>query len=171
MLGWLPWLLITIIILFFEVHTWRLPLTKLQRLKRSALLAFIWVLTAFCYTPTSYDFSSGVVLPYIEWGPAKIIYNPIRELDLGFWLNVLLTMPLGFLIGWNRPRLAWRWVILLGLLTGLSLESGQFILDWLVRIDRWIDIDDVLTNWAGVIGGFGIYQLYARIPGLRWLQK
>ncbi|MDQ7938501.1 VanZ family protein [Lactiplantibacillus sp. WILCCON 0030] len=163
--------MITLIVLIISGRLWHSAPTKSQFFKRVILLAFLWVLAAFCYTPTSYNFSSGVQLPYIEWGPAKIIYNPIRQLDLGFWLNVLLTMPLGFLIGWNWPKIHWRRLILLGLITGLTLETGQFILDWLVHIDRWIDIDDVLTNWAGVVLGFGVYQFISRLPGFRWLQK
>lgn len=171
MLTWLPFILMTLLTLLVSIHIWQLPLTKRHRFKRLALLIFIWILTAFCLTPTSYNFSSSVVLPYITLGPAKIIPNPIRQLDLGFWLNVLLTMPLGFLLGWNWPKCSWRKIILIGLLTGLSLETGQFILDWLVHLNRWVDIDDVLTNWLGVVLGFGGYQLISRLPGFRWLEK
>lgn len=171
MLAWLPFILITLLTLFISTHLWQLPATKYRRLKRLALLLVIWILTAICLTPTTYDFSSSVVLPYITLGSAKIIPNPIRQLDLGFWLNILLTVPLGFMLGWNWPTFSWQKVLLLGLLTGLSLETGQFILDWLVHLNRWVDIDDVLTNWAGVILGFGSYQLIAHLPGCHWLQK
>jgi len=171
MLAWLPFILITLLTLFISTRLWQLPATKYRHLKRLALLLVIWILTAICLTPTTYDFSSSVVLPYITLGPAKIIPNPIRQLDLGFWLNILLTVPLGFMLGWNWPTFSWQKIILLGLLTGLSLETGQFILDWLVHLNRWVDIDDVLTNWAGVILGFGSYQLIAHLPGCHWLQK
>jgi len=171
MLAWLPFIILTLFTLIASLHIWRRPITKRYRFKQFVLLLFLWVLTAFCFTPTNYSFSSSVVLPYITLGPTKIIPNPIRQLDLGFWLNVLLTTPLGFLVGWNWPNRPWREIILLGLLTGLSLETGQFVLDWLVHINRWVDIDDVLTNWAGVILGFGCYHLISRFPGFRWLQK
>ncbi|ERL44605.1 integral membrane protein [Lactiplantibacillus paraplantarum] len=74
-------------------------------------------------------------------------------------------------MAWNFPDLPWRRFIWLGLLTGLTLELGQFILDWLVNIKRWVDIDDVITNWAGVILGAASYKIVRHIPGLRWLQK
>ena len=53
----------------------------------------------------------------------------------------------------------------------LTLELGKFILDWLVNLKRWVDIDDVITNWAGVIIGAAGYKIARHVPGLRWLQK
>ncbi|AVK61325.1 hypothetical protein C5Z25_05880 [Lactobacillus sp. CBA3605] len=168
---WYPFLLLTGLILIITIHVGRQAPNWLIRLKRLSLLAFLWILTAFCYTPTAYDFGSNVVLHYIQWGPVKLILNPFRHLDIEFWLNVVLTMPLGFLLGWNFPHYSWRRIIVLGLITGLSLETGQFILDWLVHLNRWVEVDDVLTNWAGVIIGFGSFQLLSRLPGGRWLKN
>ncbi|GAB7169545.1 hypothetical protein TUA1478L_15410 [Lactiplantibacillus plantarum] len=68
-------------------------------------------------------------------------------------------------------RLALASFYLVGFLTGLTLELGQFILDWLVNLKRWVDIDDVITNWAGVIIGAAGYKIARHVPGLRWLQK
>ncbi|MFD1421464.1 VanZ family protein [Lactiplantibacillus songbeiensis] len=166
MLAWLPFLLLSCFMIGLTIYLWQQPQSALKKLKQLALLGFIWVLTAFCYTPTAYNFGGNVTLQYIQWGPVKLILNPFRHLDLEFWLNVLLTMPLGFLIGWNKPTCTWRRLISLGLLTGLSLETGQFILDWLVNLQRWVEVDDVLTNWTGVIIGFAVYQLLHK--RLRW---
>jgi len=171
MLTWLPFLLLSSFFAAYLVYLWQQSLTALTKLKRSALFGFIWVLTAFCYTPTAYSFGGDVILHYIQWGPVKLILNPFRHLDIEFWLNVTLTMPLGFLIGWNFPNWPWRRLIWLGLLTGLSLETGQFILDWLVNLQRWVEVDDVLTNWAGVLLGFAIYKIMQQLPGWRWLRR
>jgi len=166
MLAWLPFLLLSCFMIGIMLYLWQQPQTTLKKLKQLALLGFIWVLTAFCYTPTAYSFGGTVTLQYIQWGPVKLILNPFRHLDIEFWLNVLLTTPLGFLIGWHTPTCTWRRLVLFGLLTGLSLETGQFILDWLVNLQRWVEVDDVLTNWTGVIIGFAVYQLLHK--RLRW---
>jgi len=171
MLAWLPFTLITIICGYFATRLWRATSNPWLRFKRLGLLGFIWILTAFCYTPTAYNFSGDIILHYIQWGPVKLNPVPFQQLDTEFWLNVLLTMPLGALLGWNFPHWSWRQIILAGLLTGLCLESGQFILDWLVHISRWVETDDVLTNWAGVILGYTAYRLFRHVPGFKWLQN
>lgn len=156
MLAWLPFIIsstMTIIGLIYLSHQSQPLLTKL---KRCALLGFIWVLTGFCYTPTAYNFSGDVIIHYLTFGPVKMTLVPFQHLDIEFWLNVLLTIPLGFLINWNFPHWSWQRIVLIGLLTGLTLETGQFILDWLVQINRWVEVDDVLTNWCGVIIGSGV---------------
>lgn len=158
MLAWLPFLLISVLFIVLLYACARSASTNIQRFKQLSLIAFLWILTAFCYTPTSYNFGTQLVIQYIQWGPVKLNVIPFQQLDIEFWLNVLLTVPLGGLLAWNFPDLPWRRFVWLGLLTGLTLELGQFILDWLVNIKRWVDIDDVITNWAGVILGAASYK-------------
>ncbi len=171
MLAWLPFIFITIAIWIFIIHRFRVVKSPLLRTKQIALVLFIWILTAFCYTPTAYNFSGDLILHYVQWGPVKLNWVPFQQLDTEFWLNVLLTMPLGVLLGWNFPHWSWRRIITIGLLTGLCLESGQFILDWLVNLSRWVETDDVITNWIGVVIGFALYQRISRIPLFNWLRK
>lgn len=171
MLAWLPFTLFSVFLLILAHYRWQVAVTPLARTKQLCLLGFIWVLSAFCYTPTAYNFSGDVILHYIQWGPVKLNPVPFQQLDIEFWLNVLLTVPLGGLLGWNFPHWPWRRIILIGLLTGLTLEGGQLIFDWLVHIDRWVETDDVITNWTGVLLGFACYQGISRVPGFKWLQK
>ncbi|RRK10696.1 VanZ family protein [Lactiplantibacillus garii] len=171
MLAWVPFMLSTLLCSYFGFQQWRQPTNIWRRLKRSGLLLFIWILTAFCYTPTAYNFSGDLILHYVQWGPVKLNLVPFQQLDIEFWLNVLLTMPLGALLGWNFPHWSWRQIILAGLVTGLCLESGQFILDWLVHISRWVETDDVITNWAGVILGYTCFRIFRQVPGFKWLRN
>lgn len=171
MIAWLPFIFLSGLILTLAWQRWQLAASPISRLKQLSLLGFIWILTAFCYTPTAYNFSGDLILHYIQWGPVKLNLVPFQQLDIEFWLNVLLTVPLGALIGWNFPHWSWRRIILLGLVTGLSLELGQCLLDWLVNLGRWVETDDLITNWVGVLIGFGLYQGICRLPGFRWLQK
>lgn len=80
-------------------------------------------------------------------GIHKMIYNVLG--------NILLFMPLGFLIpltykkGGNLKK-----VILIGFLISLTVECGQYFLAL-----RRTDIDDVITNTLGTIVGFLTYKL------------
>ncbi|WP_048000872.1 VanZ family protein [Lactiplantibacillus herbarum] len=171
MLAWLPFTLISILFMLMLYACWRTTTKPIRLFKQLCLILFIWIITAFCYTPTSYNFGTQLVLHYIQWGPVKLNVIPFQQMDIEFWLNVLLTVPLGGLFIWNFPDLPWRRIIWLGLLTGLTLECGQFVLDLLVNLKRWVDIDDVITNWAGFIIGAVIYKILRRLPGFRWLQR
>lgn len=70
--------------------------------------------------------------------------------------NILMFMPLGFCV----PLLwrGWRWwkVLPLGCLTSCAIEFTQFF------IGRSTDIDDVILNTAGALGGFVLWALCRR---------
>ncbi|MDE5060879.1 hypothetical protein OZD67_01855, partial [Wolbachia endosymbiont of Drosophila nikananu] len=117
MLAWLPFFLISLMFIVLLYACARSARTNIQRFKQLSLIAFLWVLTAFCYTPTSYNFGTQLVIQYIQWGPVKLNVIPFQQLDIEFWLNVLLTVPLGGLLAWNFPDLPWRRFIWLGFLT------------------------------------------------------
>lgn len=58
MLAWLPFFLISLMFIVLLYACARSARTNIQRFKQLSLIAFLWVLTAFCYTPTSYNFGS-----------------------------------------------------------------------------------------------------------------
>lgn len=167
MLPWLPFIMISIGLIGAAIHQWQVATTR--RLRRLLLIGFIWVLAAFCMTPTSYNFGSTAIMHYFQWGPVILNVIPFQLLDLEFWLNVALTIPLGSLLCWNFPNWRWSTIVFAGLITGLSLEGGQLILDLLVNLKRWVDIDDLLTNWLGVILGYSLVLIIRRLPGFKWL--
>ena len=75
----------------------------------------------------------------------------------GYLLNVILFVPLGFLLplicrGLDRLHTA----LLAGVLLSLLIECSQLL------NTRATDIDDVVLNTAGALIGFGIYRLFAR---------
>ena len=51
-----------------------------------------------------------------------------------------------------------------GLVPGLVIESTQFASDWLVHTLRVVDIDDVITNWAGLVLGYAVVWGLAHTP-------
>lgn len=74
-------------------------------------------------------------------------------------LNVLLTMPFGFgvsfIIKVDNKKVIW-----LGFLLGLLLESLQLIGALLSGFTfRYVDINDVIFNFVGVVLGYGIFKI------------
>ena len=87
---------------------------------------------------------------------------PLREIRRavrGPWVmflvvaNVVIFLPVGFfpaLLG-RRPR--WWKALATGLITSGTIETIQYF------IGRSADVDDVLLNTAGVLGGYGLFCL------------
>lgn len=83
---------------------------------------------------------------------------------VGYVLNVVLGMPLGFLLPllWeklDRPRTA----LCAGLLFSLLIELSQLC------NFRATDVDDLLMNTLGTLLGFLLFRLFARIT--RWKRE
>ena len=77
----------------------------------------------------------------------------VRFMELG---NVLMFLPLGFLLPfvWKRPRL-WR-VVLAGAGLSAVIEAGQVV------VARSTDIDDLIANTLGTLAGYGLFALVRR---------
>ena len=84
------------------------------------------------------------------------IFQPLFwELQNGMWsdirLNILLFIPLGFLIGgWN------------GLIFGLVLSCGIELTQYLIRLG-FCELDDVLNNTIGTAIGVGLNTVIRKL--------
>ena len=82
-----------------------------------------------------------------------------REFDVvSYLLNVVLFVPLGFLLPliWENKNSPWK-ILLAGLSFSLLIELSQ-----LLNV-RNTDIDDLLLNTLGAVIGFGLFRLLAVI--------
>lgn len=78
-----------------------------------------------------------------------------------FMLNILLFVPLGFLLPLVFPRAAgafWK-TALIALCVTLGAETVQYF------IGRSADIDDVIANLAGGVAGYALYMLCLALFG------
>ncbi|MEJ6399854.1 VanZ family protein [Nicoliella lavandulae] len=128
-----------------------------------------------CFTPrfpVSVQLGSYPDLHALTYGHASIVYLPLIELGtLGFWLNVVMTMPLGgFISLLNRRYLSFWQVLGIGLLTGLFIEMGQFFLDNWLNFQRTVDVNDVMSNLIGVVIGYYIVR-YGEGRIYKWLKS
>lgn len=89
-----------------------------------------------------------------EPGAARIVKGLFWEVQMGFWwdifLNILLLIPLGFLLG-NK---SWK-AILYGFLLSAFIEFLQYI-----AVLGYCEADDVLNNTIGTAIGLGLYHLF-----------
>ena len=75
-------------------------------------------------------------------------------LAINYLGNIGMTVPLGVLLPAIFPRLRYRWVVLIGFLTVIAIESAQYLLS-----SGYSDIDDVILNTLGVMLGAGCFFL------------
>ncbi|MFJ5964114.1 VanZ family protein [Bacillus sp. NPDC093026] len=73
--------------------------------------------------------------------------------------NVILFIPLGFILPILFSFYQLRKVIYIGFLVSLSIELIQFVLDLIVGYNyRSFDVDDIITNTLGTLIGVIIYK-------------
>ena len=86
---------------------------------------------------------------------------------LGYLLNLIMMVPLGFLVPLLFRKID-RWLKILGLGAGMSLvlELSQ-LLSW-----RAVDVDDLILNSLGTLLGYGLFRLVGLcLKGRKPLQK
>ncbi|ANK60330.1 VanZ family protein [Loigolactobacillus backii] len=155
---WLPLVLAVVAGFYISPKILSGKKTVGQKITLLALVIYLISLVALCLVPAFYSVSTHQA-SYIIVGRAIVIYRPFQDLDLEYWLNAAMTLPLGILLTLIY-RLNWRQLIMIGFLTSLFIETSQFILDQLVNLQRTADIDDLITNTVGVvIGGLVVYGL------------
>ena len=69
-------------------------------------------------------------------------------------MNVVVFVPLGFLLGCCSQRLNWKLVMIIGLGMSLLIELLQFSL-----MRGFSEFDDVFNNVLGCMIGYGLYLL------------
>lgn len=75
-------------------------------------------------------------------------------------LNIIMTVPFGFIINYLIKIRKFEKMLILGLLLGICIEMLQLGISALVNYPyRTIDINDVIMNFLGVIIGFLIFKL------------
>lgn len=124
------------------------------------LICIAWLL----FTPGQYFFDPYMVnVRYTYWHGAKIIYIPSAIRSVGSLMNVVMTIPAGIYLGILFHRyLNWFSVLIIAGCVGVFNEGMQLVLDVLIKIQRTVDITDVITNTFGVLVGYLIFSLVVK---------
>ena len=96
---------------------------------------------------------------YLEkWGSASVYAYQARHAVINLVGNVVMFIPLGFLLPKvsARQRKLWRTVLTTALLIML-VEMAQ-----LFSLRGSCDVDDVILNVLGAVIGYGIYKIFGK---------
>ena len=109
-------------------------------------------LTIFSRAATyNYDI---VLTPF--WSYRDAVTEPfLREEIL---LNIILYIPLGYLMHYAFPKFKWWQILLCGFGLSLMTEAVQFVF----RLGL-CEIDDLIDNTLGTFIGLALYQLYIKL--------
>ena len=80
--------------------------------------------------------------------------TPIEDL----LLNIILFMPLGFLLPYIWPKLNWWKTVLLSFCVSTVIEATQYLAHW-----GCLDLDDIINNTLGACVGYLCFKIYKRL--------
>jgi hypothetical protein len=83
-------------------------------------------------------------------------------------LNVVLFVPIGFLMGCGFQHVGWNKVANWGCLLSIVIEVSQYVLR-----KGYCEVDDVIHNTLGCLIGYGVYLIsyLTAIPVMRFTSK
>ena len=93
---------------------------------------------------------------------ARVSLVPFQDLSTGFLLNIVMTLPLGFLL----PFLYRHWrrlshTVIAGAGFSLLVECSQLL------TNRTCDVDDLIANTLGAALGYALWWYMAQVFGTR----
>ncbi|MCH4169675.1 MAG: VanZ family protein [Lactobacillus sp.] len=138
--------------------------TGAQRFVLATVVVYLAALDLLCFTPSQISWAAlNDLQPTWLLGRVPANFIPFYKIDLGFFLNILMTIPLGIYLSLlvKQPSLALS--LKAGLICGVTIESSQLLFGAFFDIKRWVDINDVITNCLGVILGYGAYLAITKL--------
>lgn len=159
---WVPLLVILSLSFIIGLHI----IGSIDDTKRRSVflirLAYLTFLGVILFTPLSFD---GVAVYIMPAGMGRVNLHYIY-IGLGFIENIILTIPLGFLIKKVFPNMSLILIVPLGFMIGAAFELTQYYLTQTFLINRVCDINDVLANGIGIAIGatltVGYYYIYEK---------
>lgn len=125
--------------------------------KKYILLHMIWtyIFMFYCYLAVQDAAGMGTLWDLLQYGMGEGEINLIpfsSEGALTYVLNIIMFMPLGFLLPLIWPHFReWKKVAVTGVAFSLCIEFCQLF------CFRTTDIDDLLMNTAGTLAGYLIW--------------
>ncbi|MDN4605122.1 VanZ family protein [Paenibacillus sp. F6_3S_P_1C] len=110
------------------------------------------------------DINIGIYANQTPWYKT-IQFIPILTLDIpSFALNILLFLPLGFMLPLVKPSAdSVREAARIGLIFSFSIEVLQLIIRVTLGNGRTTDINDLIANTAGSIIGYLIFHRLTKV--------
>lgn len=120
-------------------------------------LVYVWMV----YEVTGIGLLADVLRTDIPLFSGRINLKPFAEAGIGYVLNVIMCMPLGFLLPfiWKECRNIWK-TVFIGTLFSVLIELSQLF------NFRAFDIDDLTANILGALAGYLIWKIFTKIFGV-----
>ncbi len=104
--------------------------------------------------PTNNFIPFGSILDIASSQPFSIALRQIGG-------NIVLFMPLGFLVPLIWKGIKWSAVLEIGLLCSFAIEAIQFTLSYALGYTYKItDVDDLILNASGTMMGYILYRIF-----------
>ncbi|MGE6631760.1 VanZ family protein [Bacillus sp. NPDC077027] len=135
---------------------------------------FFYTSTLLYLTVLPNQFSAAKDQVSINFIPFHSIYQNFHALHHGYpalvYLNIigniLLFVPIGFLLFCGFKKMTWQKAVLSGFLLSTSIEMLQFLFSTYGIITRSSDVDDMILNTLGTAIGCMFYILYRSKKGV-----
>lgn len=116
-------------------------------------LVYVWAV----FKVTGIGLLADIIRPGIKGG---FNWKPFDDLGIGFVLNIVMFLPLGFLVPWFWKKCAnVKYVTLLGFCFSLMIECSQ------IFNGRATDVDDLIANTFGAFLGYVLWMVVRKIVG------
>ena len=159
-----------ILLIFLHIRSWQRYSGWGERLTMITFLIYMTAVMWLCLTPAHVNIPSAQkILFHFHGVPYNII--PFQGFSIEFFLNIVMTFPLGVYIFLFNYRTPFERTILYGFCFSLFIESNQFIWDYLLNLQRLADIDDLITNTLGTIIGFSLMLILYQNGWRKFLQR
>lgn len=161
MRSWIPFIGYLMIIMLFTGYYWSRFHKVGQRITIMLMAIYLVIICRLCLTPIVFNFmTANRNLHYFHGVPYNLL--PFQQLDMEWFLNIMMTIPFGILLYLMWPKLSVGSAIIFGMLFSGFIEGNQFIGDFLFNIGRVADVDDIVTNTLGTVVSFVIMYLLSQ---------
>ena len=154
---WVPLLVILILGVIAGLVILHNDFDKKQFYFAAISLIYLMILGTIVFTPVSINGLTVLITPK---GIGRVNLTQLSINEVGYYENIILTIPLGMLLKFHWPKLSVILVTFLGMLVSVGIETIQYFLSHWLLIDRTSDINDVLANTTGVLLGAIIIVSY-----------
>lgn len=172
MRAWLPFIFYfgLEIVLFVASDCWNRHPRWGERVTTVSFVVYVTAVMWLCLTPAHFSFlSAPKALFYFHGVPFNAI--PFQGFSPEFFLNIVMTFPLGIYIYLFNYRTPFERAILYGLCFSLFIEVNQFVWDYFLDLQRLADIDDLITNTLGAVIGFSLMIILYQNGWRKFLQR
>lgn len=145
------WILLTVFVVGFAVILSSQETQRAQKIARLMLME--WVVLMFCSAIIFRETRAGSAINLVPLSSYFCIAENsyLWEVTSVNILNVVMFLPVGFLLKLGYPQIGWKQVLILGLVFSASIELSQFV------FKRGLcEIDDLIHNVVGCMIGYGL---------------